>query len=67
MRAQPGEQGAGGGGRPLNAAPASASGFWFDGQNNETRRCLDDSFVYGLRTWRCNEMDFQYWYGVYAS
>ncbi|WP_051820411.1 RICIN domain-containing protein [Streptomyces sp. NRRL S-920] len=43
----------------LNAAPASASGFWFDGQNNETRRCLDDSFAYGLRTFGCNRTDFQ--------
>ncbi|MGH4035245.1 RICIN domain-containing protein [Actinomycetota bacterium Odt1-20B] len=35
-------------------------------QNRATGRCLDDSGA-GLRTWPCNGMDFQNWYGVDAS
>lgn len=42
----------------FSTAPASAAGFWFDGQNRATRKCLDDSNL-GLRTWECNRQEFQ--------
>lgn len=43
------------------ATPAQARTevFHFDGQNNATRRCMDDSFAYGLRAFDCNRTDFQ--------
>ncbi|QNP75217.1 hypothetical protein IAG44_41315 [Streptomyces roseirectus] len=40
-------------------AQARADVFHFDGQNNATRRCMDDSFAYGLRAFGCNRLDFQ--------
>ncbi|WP_327250547.1 RICIN domain-containing protein [Streptomyces sp. NBC_01244] len=40
-------------------AQARADVFYFDGQNNATRRCMDDSFEYGLRAYACNGLDFQ--------
>ncbi|WP_318212207.1 MULTISPECIES: RICIN domain-containing protein [unclassified Streptomyces] len=40
-------------------AQARADIFHFDGQNNETRRCMDDSWAEGLRAFPCNGMDFQ--------
>ncbi|MFD4176292.1 MULTISPECIES: RICIN domain-containing protein [Streptomyces] len=40
-------------------AQARAEVFHFDGQNNATRRCMDDSFAYGLRAHECNRQDFQ--------
>ncbi|MCB5164725.1 RICIN domain-containing protein [Streptomyces bambusae] len=40
-------------------AQARADVFHFDGQNNATRRCMDDSFAYGLRAFGCNGTDFQ--------
>ncbi|MFE5720428.1 RICIN domain-containing protein [Streptomyces erythrochromogenes] len=40
-------------------AQAGVQIFHFDGQNNVTRRCLDDSLEFGLRTFQCNGGDFQ--------
>ncbi|GAA2734598.1 hypothetical protein [Streptomyces nogalater] len=48
-------------------AQARADVFHFDGQNNATRRCMDDSFAYGLRAFGCNRQDFQQWWGVHAN
>ncbi|MGW0535570.1 hypothetical protein [Streptomyces sp. NPDC003032] len=48
-------------------AQARAEVFYFDGQNNATRRCMDDSFAYGLRAFDCNGMNFQKWWGVHAN
>ncbi|MFF5921958.1 RICIN domain-containing protein [Streptomyces flavochromogenes] len=41
------------------SAQARAEAFYFDGQNNETRRCMDDSWAEDLRSFPCNGMDFQ--------
>ncbi|MFE5641121.1 hypothetical protein, partial [Streptomyces sp. NPDC056543] len=48
------------------AHPTSPIQIQYILKNRATSRCLDDSGA-GLRSWECNEMDFQYWYGVYAS
>ncbi|MFB6828387.1 RICIN domain-containing protein [Streptomyces hydrogenans] len=40
-------------------AQARAEVFYFDGQNHETGRCMDDSWAGDLQAWPCNGMDFQ--------
>ena len=42
------------------AAPADALSYHAI-QNQNTKRCLDDSFAYGLRAFGCNGLDFQKW------
>lgn len=34
---------------------------WFHLRNEETNRCIDDSFQYGLRSFDCNNTSYQSW------
>ena len=40
------------------AAPADALSYNAI-QNQHTKRCLDDSFAYGLRSFPCNRLNYQ--------
>lgn len=44
---------------PLSAPVANASEYYYVFINAATRRCLDDSFQYGLRTLPCNSSSYQ--------
>ena len=41
--------------------PANAACTWCSYQNLATRRCLDDSFEFGLRSFPCNGLAYQVW------
>ena len=48
--------------------PANAACTWCSYQNLATRRCLDDSFEFGLRSFPCNGLNYQKWrYGYTAG
>lgn len=46
---------------PASAAPAFGTTAINTLANQQSKRCLDDSFAYGVRTYPCNGTNFQRW------